>query len=137
MPSRLHERLAEMLQATRTRWLEKRVGAVIVFEDEAGTASMGASEEAAKLFSPVAISMVFRDPQLHGNKKARSPERLAESVAVLIRHFTDLRAKARQEARRRHTIAVMMWEIRGGMLLLGSGILFVKRRSRHRLAAIQ
>lgn len=137
MPSRLQEKLAEMLNATRTKWLEDRVGAVIIFEDEAGTATMGASAEASKVFSPVAISLIFRDPQLHGNKKTRSPERLAEAVAVLIRHFTDLRDKANQEGRRRRAIDVLLWAILGGTLLLGAGVLFVRRQSRHHLGAIQ
>ena len=130
MPSRARETLEEMLKATQTQWLGAQVGVVIIFDDEAGWVTMAASDEAKRVFSPVALNMLFRDPQLQSKKKRNAPEKLAGTVTLVIQHMTDLRTKANEEFTRRRATNLVFGVIVGGVILPGVLVFFVKRGSR-------
>ena len=101
MPSREREKLEALGKATTAAWTKDRVGAVIVFDDEAGWVTIGASEEAEKQFSAVAINMVFKDPLFQIRKIHLSPFKLEAAAMVLVNGFTDLKLKADREAQQR------------------------------------
>ena len=130
MPLRLREKIEEMSKAARVQWLKGQVGAVVIFDDEAGNVILGASEEAMKLFSPVAVNMVFKDPKLQSKKKRAAPEKLAGTVTLLIQHFTDLKAKVNDEARGRRNSQLAWGAGIGGLVLLSAGLVTVKIRAR-------
>ena len=130
MPSRIGEKLNELLNATRADWLKEKVGAVIIFDDEAGMAAMGESDKAREIFSPLALNMVFKDPRLQSKKKRSAPEKLAGAVSALIQHFTDLRVKANDEARKRRTINLVFASIGGVVIAGGAGLFLMKRREK-------
>ncbi len=129
MPARTRERFDELAKAARTQWLAGQAGAVILFDDEAGWVSMAASDEAKQVFSPEAVAAVFKDPQLQSKKKHSAPEKLEASVALLIEHFTKLRARANDEARHQNKTRLMFGSIALGIVLAGVAILVVKKRS--------
>ena len=130
MPLRLREKIEEMSKAARVQWLKGQVGALVIFDDETGNVIMGASEDAMKLFSPVAVNMVFKDPKLQSKKKHTDPEKLAGTVTVLIQHFTDLKTKANDETRGRQNRHVAIGAAVGGLVLLGGAFVVVKVRAR-------
>lgn len=128
MPSRVGEKISELLQATRTEWLKGKVGAVIIFDDEAGVVAMGESAEARNVFSPVALNMLFKDPRLQSKKKRNAPDKLAGAVSIMIQELTNLRAKANDEARKRRTMNLVFASIGGCVVLGGAGLFMLKRR---------
>ena len=130
MPLRLREKIEELSKAARAQWLKGQVGAVVIFDDETGNVIMGASEEAMKLFSPVAVNMVFKDPKLQSKKKHTAPEKLAGTVTQLIQHFTDLKAKVNGEARGRRNRHLAIGAGVGGLVLLGGAFVVIKVRAR-------
>ena len=130
MPVRLREKVEELSKETRAQWLKGQVGAVMIFDNEAGNVTMGASAEAMKVFSPLTVNTVFKDPKLHSKKKHSPPEMLAGSVTLLIQHFVDLRAKVNEEARQRRNRQLAWGAGVGGLVLLGAGLIVVKVRAK-------
>ena len=129
MPSRAGETLDQTQKTVRQEWLAGRVGALIVFDNEAGKAVVGASDEAMKVFSPVAVNMALKDPDLQSRKKHLSPDKLSSTVVRLIQHFTDLRAKTNEEAQKRNTMNWIFAGTLGSFGLLGVAI-FISTKMR-------
>lgn len=128
MPSRSTEKLNQLHSATRMAWLKGQVGALIIFDDEVGRALLGESDEARKVFSPVALDIVLQNPKLQSKKKRSGGEKLTGTVMLLIREFTDLRAKSNDEARKQRTMNIAFATVAGAVVLGGVGLFLVKRR---------
>ncbi len=136
MPSRNRVAFDETWKAARQKWLGGKIGAVIVFDNEAGWSAIGASEEAKNILPPETLSAVLRNPELQSKKKHLSAEQLEGTVALLIREFTDLRVNA-SDSKRRHTTRLVVGVSAAAAAIAGAGIFIVKRRraahaSRHR-----
>lgn len=134
MPSRVAEKLNELLSATRTEWLKGRVGAVIIFDDEAGRAAIGDSDEARKVFSPVALNMLLKDPKLQSKKKRSGPEKLASTVSLVVKGFTDLRTESNAAARKRSLVTGIFASIITAAIVAG-GVVFALKRRAQKMAA--
>ena len=126
MPSRIGEKLSEQLNETRKKWLAGQVGALIIFDDEAGRAMMGESDEAKNVFSAVALNMVMKDPKLQSKKKRSGPEKLAGTVTLLIQGLTELRTQANEEAQRQRKSRMIFGGIGAAVVLAGVGIFLLK-----------
>lgn len=118
MPSRVREKLEELGAAVTESWTKDKVGAVIVFDNEAGWVTVSASDEAERVFSAVAINMAFRKPLLDSRKKHLSPEKLEAAAMVLVNGMTELRIKANQEARRQKIALFTVASIGFGLLII-------------------
>ena len=127
MPSHIREKLEEFRAAAEQTWLEGQVGAVVVFDDESGWATMGVSAEAQRVFSTVAIHLIFEDPQLEPTGKRLTPAKLEASALTLANHFNDLKIKLDDEARRQRTRHIVIGVIAFWGLLGGAGLVFKKR----------
>ena len=127
MPSRIREKLEELRAATEKAWMKDQVGGVIIFDDESGWLTMGASAEAQRVFSTVAIHLIFEDPQLEPTAKRLTPDRLAAAAMTLAGHFTKLKIKLDEEAHRQRTRHIVI----GAIVFLGllgiAGLVFKKR----------
>jgi TPM domain len=130
MPSRIGEKLHEQLNATGKKWLAGQVGALVIFDDEAGQAAIGASDEAEKAFSAVALNIVMKDPKLQSKRKRSSPEKLAGTVTLLIQHFTELRTRTNEEARRQRTTRLIFGGIVFTALLAVASFVFLKMKAK-------
>ena len=128
LPSRARGKLDRMMEAARSTWLEGRVGALLIFDYESGAASMGESEEARRIFSPISINLIFHDPRLQYTRKIRSSDQVERAATALIAHFSVLRIQTNEEARRRGAKQKVFGGIAGGGLLLVIGIAFAKTR---------
>ena len=131
MPSHTREKLEELRAVAEQTWFQGQVGGMIIFDDESGWVTMGVSAEAQRLFSTVAIHLVFNDPELEPTLKRLTPAKLETSAMTLVSHFTDLKIKADDEARwqrTKHVIfgAIAFW----GLLLGGAGLVFKKQAAR-------
>ena len=126
MPSHIREKLEEFRAAAEQTWLKGRVGAVVVFDDESGWASMGVSADAQSLFSTVAIHLVFDDPQFDPTDKRLTPAKLEASALTLASHFTALKIKLDDEASRQRTRHIVIGVIAFWGLLGGAGLVFKK-----------
>lgn len=129
MPSRVREKLDELGAAVTESWTKDQVGAVIVFDNEAGWVTVAASDEAERVFSATAINMVFRDRLVSTRKKHLSPEKLEAAAMILIKGMTDLRIKEIREAQIHRTISIVF-----GLLLVGGSIVLLlgmKRKKTH------
>ena len=100
MPSREREKLESLGRETTAAWTKDKVGAVIMFDDEAGWVTVGISDDAEKRFSSVAINMVIRNPLLETRNKRLSPAKLEAAAVVLVNGLTDLKLKS--DERERH-----------------------------------
>jgi hypothetical protein len=100
MPSRVKEKLEELGDIAAKKWLRDKVGAAIVFDNEAGWVTVALSDEAEKEFSSVAINMLLRDPVVATRKKGISPDKLEAAAMVLVNGLTDLKQKSEREYRR-------------------------------------
>lgn len=128
MPSREREKLEAFGDAVTEAWTKDRVGAVIVFDDEAGWVTVGASDEAEKHFSSVAINMMFKDPLVQTRKKHLSPDKLEAAAMVLVRGMTELRIRENQEAHHRRIVRIIFGSVFLIALILGGvGFLSQKR----------
>ena len=103
MPSRVKEKLEELGTAVTEKWTKGQIGAVIVFDNEAGWVTVGASDEAERVFSAISINMVFRDPLINTRKKHLSPEKLEAAAMVLVNGMTELKLKADQDEKSHRT----------------------------------
>lgn len=119
MPSRVREKLEELGTAVTESWTKGQVGAVIVFDNEAGWVTVAATDEAERMFSAVAIDMVFRDPLIETRKKHLSPEKLEAAAMVLVKGMTELKIKVDQEASRHRKIRIVFGSVLLGILLIG------------------
>lgn len=126
MPSHIREKLEEFRAAAEQTWLEGQVGAVVVFDDESGWVTMGVSAEAQRVLSAVAIHLIFEDPQLEPTGKRLTPAKLEASALTLANHFTDLKIKLDDEARRQRTRHIVIGVIAFWGLLGGAGLVFKK-----------
>ncbi len=111
MPSREREKLEELGTAVTENWTKGQIGGVIVFDNEAGWVTVGASEEAERVFSAVAINMVFRDPLIASRKKHLSPEKLEAAAMVMVNGMTDLKVKADREAKSHGTTRTIVMSV--------------------------
>ena len=128
MPSHIWEKLEETRVAAEQVWFNGQVGALIIFEDESGSMTLGVSAEAQRVFSTVAINVVLHDPQLEPTMKRISPQKLETFAMTLSNHFTDLKIKADLEIRSQWTRRVIFGVIAScGLLLGGAGRVFRKR----------
>lgn len=118
MPSRAREKLDGMLVTAKSKWLEGKAGALIIFDYETGGASMAESVEARRIFSIVSINLIFDDPHLHYSRKTRSSDQLERAAATLIERFSNLRMQANEKARRLQAEQRVFAGIAGGALLL-------------------
>ena len=128
MPSHIREKLEEFRAAAEQTWLDGQVGAVVVFDDESGWATMGVSTDAQRLFSTVAIHLIFDDPQFEPTEKRLTPAKLEATAMTLANHFTDLKIKLDEETHRHRTTRVIFSAIAFvGLLFGGAGLVFKKR----------
>ena len=136
MPSRNRATFDETWKAVRVKWLVGKVGAVILFDNEAGWVAIGASEEAKRIFPPEALSAVLRDPQLQSKKKRLPPEQLEGAVSELTQQFIGLQKKI-HEGERRRTTRITIGASAGAAVILGAALFIVRKRrvahdARHR-----
>lgn len=136
MPVRSRLPFDETLNAARSKWLAGKVGALILFDDEAGWIAIAVSDEAKRIFSPDSLSAILRDPRLQSQRKHLSPDKLEAAVALLIQQFTELRVKT-NEAARRHTLRVALAASAVAAVVVGAAIYGARkcwssRASRHR-----
>ena len=103
MPSRVREKLEELGSAATEKWLKDRVGAVIVFDNEAGWVTIGLSERAEREFSSVTLNMVLKDPLMITRKKRLSPDKLEATAIVLVDGLVKLKMNSLKE-QRRHSV---------------------------------
>ena len=127
MPSRNRGVFDETWKAARLKWLGGKVGAVIVFDNEAGWSAIGASEAAKNSFPPEALGAALRNPELQSKKKHLSPEQLEGTVALLIREFKDLRVNA-SDSKRRYMISLVVGVSVAAAAIAGASIFIVKKR---------
>ena len=133
MPSRVEATLEELLKATREAWLKDEVGALIIFDDESGHATMAASEKAITEFFPVAINVLLQDPRLQSKAKRSAAAKLADTVTLLVEGFTGLRTRQKVEERKSEVAQVVFASIAGGAVLLGSAAFALRKRTRLRV----
>ncbi len=136
MPSRNRGAFDETWKAARVKWFGGKVGAVILFDNEAGWSAIGASEQAKNIFAPEALSAVLRNPELQSKKKHLSPEQLEGTVALLVREFKALQMNA-SDAKRHRTMSLVIGASVTAAVMAGACIFIVKKRrtahsSRHR-----
>ena len=136
MPSRNRATFDETWKAVRVKWLGGKVGAVILFDNEAGWAAIGASEEAKRVFPPETLSALLRDPQLQSKKKNLPPEELEKTVSALTQKFIGLQQKM-HDGERRRTMHNVIGASAAGVVILGAAIFIVRKRrvahaARHR-----
>jgi hypothetical protein len=129
MPSRVEATLEELLKATRDAWLEDEVGALIIFDDESGHATMAASEKAITEFSPVSINVLLKDPRLQSKTKRSAAEKLADTVTLLVEGFTELRTRQHAAERKREMTQVIFASIAGVATLLGIASFALRKRT--------
>ena len=129
LPSRAREKLDEILETARSKWMTGKAGALLIFDYETGAASMAESEEARRIFSSIAMNLVFSDPQLQPSPKARYSEQLERGAKALIKRFSNLRMRAVEEEKRRRANIMVFWAITGGALLLVIATAVAKTRS--------
>ncbi len=103
MPSRVREKLEELGSAATEKWLKDRVGAVIVFDNEAGWVTIGISERAEREFSSVSLNMVLKDPLMTTRKRRLSPDKLEAAAIVLVDGLVELKMNSLKE-QRRHSV---------------------------------
>lgn len=137
MPSRVREKLDELGVTVTESWTKGLVGAVIVFDDEAGWVTVAASDEAEREFSAVAINMIFRDPLVETRKKHLSPEKLEAAAMVLVNGLTDLRIESNREASRHRKVRFVLGFMLGGALLIMLWRALQKRRESPAKAAAE
>ena len=118
LPSRGREKIDDLLENARAKWLTGKAGALLIFDYESGAASMAESEEARRIFSSIAMNLIFADPQLQPSPKARSSEQLERAANALIKRFSNLRMRAVEDEKRRRANIRFLWWITGGALLL-------------------
>ena len=129
LPSRGREKIDNLLEIARSKWLADQAGALVIFDYESGAASMAESEEARRVFSAIAMNLVFADPQLQPSRKARSSEQLERAAHALIKRFSHLRMRAVEDAKRRRANMMIFWGITGGALLLLVATAITKKSS--------
>lgn len=128
-PTRTGGKASEFLNAIRAEWLKGKVGAVIIFDDEAGLVEMGASEEARKILPPAELSEIFRDPRLQSKRRRLGAAKLEETVVVLVRRLTELRVKIQDEAKSQATMK-SAGVIAGIVMVAGAGFFAWKWRAK-------
>lgn len=128
LPSRAREILDDILESAKSKWMEGRVGALLIFDYESGAASMAESEEARRVFSSIAMNLVFADPQFQPSRKTRSSDQLERAAKALIKHFSNLRRQAVEEEKRHRANMMIFWGLAGGALLLVIAATVAKKR---------
>ena len=128
-PSRVGGKASEFLNAIRTEWLNGKVGAVIIFDDEAGLVEMGASEEARRIFPLEELTAIFRDPQLQSRRRRLGAAKLEETVMVLVQRLTELRVKIQDEERSQAMMKIA-GVIAGIVMVAGVGLFALKWRAK-------
>ena len=129
LPSRAREKLDEILETAKSKWMTGKAGALLIFDYESGTASMAESEEARRIFSSIAMNLIFADPELQPSRKARYSEQLERGAHALIKRFSNLRMRSVEEEKRRRANNRFFWAITGGALLLVIATAVAKTRS--------
>ena len=129
VPSRVGGKASEFLNAIRAEWLKGKVGAVIIFDDEAGLVEMGASEEARKILPPAELTEIFRDPRLQSKRRRLGAAKLEETVMVLVHGLTELRVRIQDEERSRATMKTA-GVIAGIVIVAGAGFFAWKWRAK-------
>ena len=133
MPSRVRDKLDSLGAAATEAWLKDDLGAVIVFDNEAGWVTVFLSERTEKEFSTVALSLMLQNRLLQARKKHLSPDKLEDSAMVLVSGLTELKLSGMQEARRH---AVFRYVFLAVFLILGGcGWVAVRSRKPSSIAA--
>jgi hypothetical protein len=128
MPSRERDHLEQLGRAATEAWTKGEIGAVVVFDDEAGWVTVGASELAEERFSRVQLNMLMKDPNLEPRKKRASPAKLEQSAMVVVNGLIDLNAKYAQERKRQGFYRMIFGAIFVVAAIIGAVGLLVKRR---------
>ncbi len=118
MPSRIKEKLDTLGTAATENWLKDQIGAVIVFDDEAGWVTIGFSDRTEREFSTVTLNALLKDPLIGMRKIRESPKKLEAAAVLLAQVLSDLKDEAVRANRRR----AIVQNISIGILLILAGL---------------
>lgn len=111
---RLSERSKEIIKA----WVPKKVGAVVIFDDESGLMTVDFSPETERRFTGFAIEDSLREPLRAIQQSGLARDKLARSAEIVTDTLIPLQAKWIADSRRRHISNLIM----GAVALLGVGL---------------
>ena len=129
MPSRVREKLDELGTTSAKNWLKEKLGAVIVFDDEAGWVMIALSDRVEREFSNAELNMLLKDPMIQARKPGQSPKKLESAALILVDGLSGMKARITREEERHATVRRIFIAVLLGMCGLAALITVGKQRS--------
>ena len=116
--SKQEEKLRARAKDFIKAWTTKKVGAVVLFDDEGGLMTVELTPETERRFTGFAVEAALREPLGRIQESGLARDKLERSAQAIVETLVPLQAKWVKDTRRQRTSNLIM----GAVALLGIGL---------------
>ena len=120
-PSKQEDKLHTLAKDFAKAWTPKKVGAILLFDDEGGLMAVEFSPETDSRFAGFAVEAALKEPLTKIQETGLAREKLEQSAYVVADALVPLQAKWLKDTHRQHIASLII----GTVALLGIGLAIV------------